>query len=61
MYNVMFVDKVHGTTTEEFTAYDEAMEYWQDYADTETCVAGSMWDADTGEVIWEFDDTNSEG
>ena len=56
MINVHFVDTDHGEIDELFSNYDAAMEYWQSYADTETCVAGVMSDIDTGEIIWNFDD-----
>lgn len=56
MINVHFVDTVHGENDELFDNYDVAMEYWQSYADVETCVAGVISDTDTGEIIWNFDD-----
>ena len=60
MYNVRFVDTVHGETEENFETYDEAMEYWNNYADTETCVAGVLMDLDNCEIIWNFDDREAE-
>ena len=60
MYNVRFVDTVHGENEENFDTYEAAMEYWNDYADAETCVAGWMTDLNNGEVIWQFDDREAE-
>jgi len=56
MYSVVFKDIAHGTTEMGFETFDEAMEYWQDYADTETCVFGQLIDDDADEVVWEFDE-----
>ena len=50
MYRVMFNDSVHGTQCEEFKEFD----YWNEYADTPTCTAGSLTDLETGEVLWQF-------
>lgn len=60
MYNVRFVDTVHGENEENFDTYEAAMEYWNDYADAETCVAGWMTDLNNGEIIWQFDDREAE-
>lgn len=60
MYNVRFVDTAHGEMEENFDSYDAAMEYWNDYADTETCVAGQLIDLENGEIIWQFDDREAE-
>jgi len=60
MYNVRFVDTAHGEIEENFDSYDAAMEYWNDYADTETCVAGRLIDLNNGEIIWQFDDREAE-
>lgn len=56
MIFVLFIDTVHGTHEEGFDSFDEAMEFWNDFADSETCVKGVMWDDETGDVIWEFED-----
>ena len=56
MYKVGFVDTVHGLNVVEFEDFDSAAEYWNDYADTETCVSGWLIDNSTGEIIWEFDE-----
>lgn len=56
MYNVKFTDTIHGMMEEQFPTFDEAAEYWQDYADTNSCVAGVLEDKETGEIIWQFDD-----
>ena len=37
-----------------FDEYKDAQEYWDAYADVETCEAGELLDLDDGEVIWEF-------
>lgn len=55
-FSILFVDEVHGEIEEEFETFDAATEYWQEYADTPTCVAGWLTDLTTGEVIWHFDD-----
>ena len=34
--------------------FDEAVEYWNLYADTPTCYAGRLKDLETNETIWEF-------
>lgn len=60
MYNVRFVDTTHGEFEENFDSYDAAMEYWNSYADTESCVAGVMMDLDNCEIIWNFDDREVE-
>ena len=54
MYFVIFNDEVHGMTTENFDNFDDAIEYWNDYADTPTCTGGVFFDAETSEVIWSF-------
>lgn len=55
MYEVNFVDTEHGDSTEHFETFDDAAEYWQEYADVLTCMAGSLVDLSNGEVIWDFD------
>ena len=55
MFIVLFIDKVHGTNTEVFNTFEEAQEFWDAYADTETCVYGKMEDANG--IIWEFDNS----
>jgi len=60
MYNVRFYDSEIGNVEEDFDTYEAAMEYWNDYADTETCVAGRLIDLDNGEIIWQFDDREAE-
>ena len=56
MFEVVFEDTQHGEIAEKFENWDDAVEFWQEYADTETCVAGELLDDETGETIWEFDD-----
>ena len=60
MYNVHFVDLAFGENDEVFSTYDAAMEYWNDFADTETCQAGTLMDLDNCEIIWNFDDREAE-
>jgi hypothetical protein len=60
MYNVRFIDTIHGEFEENFESYDDAMEYWNSYADTESCVAGVMTDLNNSEIIWQFDDREVE-
>ena len=55
-YQVIFEDCVHNTQIMHFDTFAEAQEYWDDYADVETCTAGEMIDLDDGETIWEFGD-----
>ena len=54
MYFVIFNDEVHGMNVENFDNFDDAMEYWNAYADTPTCLNGTLFDATTSEVIWQF-------
>lgn len=54
MYEVIFTDKEHGVNVESFETFDDAAEYWNDYADVPTCVAGELLDRSNGEVIWRF-------
>lgn len=60
MFDVTFIDNAHGIQEIGFETFDEAAEYWQDYADTPTCVYGELVDSDNGEVIWHFDDRAAE-
>ena len=60
MYNVRFVDTIHGENEENFDSYEAAIEYWNNYADTESCVAGWLTDLSNGEIIWQFDDREVE-
>ncbi len=60
MYNVRFYDSTVGNVEEDFDSYEAAQEYWDDYADTETCLFGRMIDLDNGEIIWQFDDREAE-
>lgn len=55
-FQVIFDDIDHGVHINHFETFDEAQEYWDDFADVETCVAGEMIDLDTEEIIWEFGD-----
>ena len=60
MYNVRFYDSAMGNVEENFDSYEAAQEYWDSYADTETCLFGRMIDLDNGEIIWQFDDREAE-
>jgi len=53
-FQVIFKDAVHGIQINHFDEYADAQEYWDFYADVETCESGEMIDLDDGEVIWEF-------
>lgn len=55
-FQVIFCDKVHDTQITQFESFDEAVEYWNTYADTPTCFAGELKDLETSEIIWEFDE-----
>lgn len=54
MYFVIFNDEVQGMSNESFETFEEAAEYWQQYADTPTCVGGVLFDAEASETIWSF-------
>lgn len=54
MYEVIFDDTIHGEISEIFGDFDSAAEFWQSYADTESCVSGELVDRTTGEVLWSF-------
>lgn len=56
MYEVNFFDSNLGEQIERFDSYEEAQEYWDQYAEAETCLAGKMIDLSNGEIIWDFDD-----
>lgn len=53
-YKVTFTDSVHGEQVAKFETFDKASDYWQVYANTETCVAGKLEDLTTGKIIWKF-------
>lgn len=55
-YQITFQDETHGTFVTCFESFDEAIEYWNEYADTDTCIAGEFKDLETHEVLWSFDD-----
>lgn len=54
MYIVIFNDEAQGMNVEYFDSFEEAVEYWDTYADTPTCKAGLLFDAKESEVIWKF-------
>lgn len=55
-YQVIFCDEVHDTQIVQFDSFDEAVEYWNEYADTPTCFAGELKDLESGEIVWEFNE-----
>lgn len=56
MYQVIFCDEVHDTQVAQFESFEEAVEYWNMYADTPTCFAGELKDLENDEIIWEFNE-----
>ena len=59
-FQIIFEDSVHGTQVAHFDSFIEAMEYWNEYADTETCVAGEFKTLHSDGIICEFDDRETE-
>lgn len=55
-FQVIFKDSAHGIQINHFDEYSDAQEFWDFYADAETCEAGELIDLDDGEIIWEFGD-----
>lgn len=55
-FQVIFEDELHGIHINHFEDFAEAQEYWDFYADLETCRAGEMLDLDDDEIIWRFED-----
>lgn len=58
MYTVYFKDNIHGDIEQDFDTFAEASEYWQEYADTPSCVQGELFDRDANEIIWCFSEPN---
>lgn len=56
MYRVMFKDSIHGIQCQEFDEFEMAAEYWNEYADTPSCVSGTLVDLENAEVLWSFDE-----
>lgn len=54
MFVVLFKDKYLGMSIEHFDNFNDAVEYWNEYADAETCERGLMLDFDNAEIIWKF-------
>ena len=54
MFIVIFKDKFHGLSIENFDNFDDAVEYWNDYAETDSCEHGLFIDFDSAEIIWKF-------
>ena len=61
MFEIRFKDSVHGEQVERFETFAQATEYWEDFADTPTCISGELIDLDNGEIIWAFEDGSQEG
>ena len=53
-FQVIFEDSVHGIQIHHFDSFADAQEYWDTYADVETCDAGEMIDLDNDEIIWDL-------
>lgn len=53
-YKITFEDEVQGHIEETFETFPEAQDFWDEYADTDTCVSGKMVYLTTNEIIWEF-------
>ena len=58
-FEITFEDSVHGTEIAYFDNFFDAMDYWNDYADTETCVAGTFKVLKDNGLILEFDDRDT--
>ena len=56
MYRVMFNDSIYGVQCQEFEEFEMAAEYWNEYADTPSCVSGTLVDLENAEVLWSFDE-----
>jgi hypothetical protein len=56
MFRVVFTDSVLGEEQHDFETFADASEYWEQYADTPTCVEGELIDLTNGETIWAFCD-----
>lgn len=55
-YQIIFNDKEHGMQINHFETFEEAQEFWDDFAEVETCNSGVMIDLDDGETIWKFNE-----
>lgn len=53
-YKITFEDEVQGHVEETFETFPEAQDFWDEYADTNTCASGKMVYLPTNEIIWEF-------
>ena len=58
-FQVIIDDEYLGMNCESFDNFEEAQEYWDEYVEAETCVAGEMIDLDNNETIWYFDVENT--
>lgn len=50
-FQVIFCDSIHSTQIAQFDTFDDAAEYWQAYADIDTCYAGWLEDLENNEII----------
>lgn len=50
-YVIKFYDRVWGNSEETFNNYEDALEYWEQFKDTPTCVNGSFWECETGKAV----------
>jgi len=53
-FQIIFIDSVHGTQIIHFDTFEDAAEFWDQYADTPTCIAGELRDLTTDEIVWGF-------
>ena len=53
-YFVLFNDEAQGANVEWFETFEEAVEYWDAYADTPTCTGGLLFDVEESDVVWKF-------
>ena len=51
MYTIEFYDCVWGDIEESFDNYEDALEYWEQYKDTPTCINGCFYECETGETV----------
>ena len=50
-YTIEFYDSVWGDIEETFDNYEDALEYWEQYKDTPTCINGCFYECETGETV----------
>lgn len=49
-YTIEFYDSVWGDIEETFDNYEDALEYWEQYKDTQTCINGCFYECETGKA-----------